>query len=602
MKRARTRMLCVALILAFCFPGASASQGRNDTGPPANRYAPGELLVKFRQRLVLTQTSAAVRTGIASVDHLFQEQHVTAAEQLFGAAATAQGLERVYKLTLPGNADLMRAMATFMSDPNVEYAEPNYIFSIAEATPADTDRAVPTDPRFGEQWGLDNTGQSGGTADADIDAPEAWSMTTGDKRVLVAVVDTGVDYTHPELNDGRVRTDIDHDFVNNDDDAMDDNKHGTLVAGIIAGRANNGAGIAGVMWQAQILPVKVINDQGRGLLGTAARGIRYAADMGARVINLSLGGLICSKALADAINYAYFEKGVVVVAAAGNESGALLYPAKLDPVIAVAAVDRNDHVAEFSNHGSKLDISAPGVDIISTLPDGGYGTFSGTSLASPYVAGVAGLLLAQRPDLTNDQITRILQQSADDLGPAGFDPDYGYGRLNAYQALLSATPPRLPRAPRGDCSACAASTALLDAPAQEATLELLWRFEGEVLSASPRGRAYAALFFKHSPEVSLMLLRDSALRAAARATLADLTPILQALTGAGPDVVISADTVERARALVEAIDAQASPQLRQDLQATWTNIAPEQLVGMPARSAWARIEQGSAVYLPIVAR
>ena len=224
---------------------------------------------------------------------------------------------------------------------------------------------LPSDALFAQQWALNNTGQTGGTADADIDAPEAWDVITGSTDILIAVVDTGVDYTHPDLSDGRVRTDIDRDFVNNDNDAKDDQGHGTHVAGIIAAAAN-GSGTVGILWQASILPVKVLSAQGSGSADQVAQGIQYAADQGARVINMSLGAPLCSQTIADAVNYA-FDKGAVIVAAAGNDGSVVGYPARHERVVAVAATDSKDRRATFSNRGPEVDVAAPGVAILSTV-------------------------------------------------------------------------------------------------------------------------------------------------------------------------------------------------------------------------------------------
>jgi len=458
-----------------------------------------------------------------------------------------------------------------------------------------------SDPKFARQWGLHNTGQTGGTEDADIDAPEAWAVITGTTDVMVAVIDTGVDYTHDDLDDGRVRTDIDKDYVNNDNDAMDDHGHGTHVAGIIAAETNNGIGVAGVMWQAQILPLKVCNSRGSCAADDVASAIRYAADQEADVINMSLGGS-CSQTIADAVNYAYFDKDVVIVAAAGNSGYSISYPAKHAPVIAVGATDRDDKRAYFSSRGAELDVMAPGVGIWSTVPDNDYDDMKGTSMASPHAAGVAGLLLTQRPTLTNTHVAEILRQSADDLGQSGFDRYYGYGRVNAFQALQTPTPDEAPVPERAKCSGCAASAATLDMPSRAETLQLLWRLHTEVLIPNPVGQEYAALFFQYSPEVSGILFRDATLRAATQEVLVEMTPILYALLTEDEDVVLTADFIAQIKSLTDAVAAQASTELRNDLQTHWRRVAPEQFVGMTATEAWAVMQRPYRLYLPIVVR
>jgi Subtilisin-like serine proteases len=266
---------------------------------------------------------------------------------------------------------------------------------------------------------LNNTGQTGGRADADIDAPEAWDITTGSSSVLIAVIDTGVDYNHPDLRGGRVRTDIDRDFVNNDEDAMDDHGHGTFVAGIAAASANNELGIAGVCPGCQMLPIKVLTKDGKGSADGVARGIQYAAQAGARIISMSLGvpsKCGCSQTIARAINYA-FERGSLLIAASGNDGDKqrISYPASSPRVMSVGASDHNDQEASFSNRNSYLDIVAPGKDIYSLKSGGGYVTESGTSAATPFVSGAAGLIWSVNPQLSNVQVWWRLYHSADDF-------------------------------------------------------------------------------------------------------------------------------------------------------------------------------------------
>jgi hypothetical protein len=595
---ASTRVLALLALAVFLLPGSGVLGATRQVDSKAD-YVAGQLVIKFRQPLHSPASVGGPRTGVRSVDDLLQRYSSRALTPLFGGiAASRQGLDRVYVLDLDRGVDVLAASQEFAADTAVEYAEPNYIYTLPEESMLSA--APMNDPAFSEQWALDNTGQTGGTPDADIDAPQAWAISTGSDNVLVAVIDTGIDYTHPELDDGRVRTDIDKDFVHNDDDAMDDNKHGTLVASIIAAESNNGIGVAGVMHHAQLLPVKVITARGVGTLAWIAKGISYAASAGADVINMSLGGLICSQALADAVNYAYFERGVVIVAASGNDGGNLSYPAKLALVISVGATDHNDVVADFSNGGAELDLTAPGVDILSAQP-GGYGTYSGTSLAAPYVTGVAGLLLSQRPSLTNRQVELILRSAADDLGAPGFDSRYGYGRISAYQALTFDTPPNPPPSQPQPCKLCAAQVAALDTPNRADTLQLLWRVQEQVLGASATGRAYADLFTRHSPELAGLLLSDSALRDQARQTFDRMRPVLMALTGDGPDVTVDGALVEQAAALTQKLKERASPALYDDLEAVWSQMEAKRLVGSRTTEAWRMLQQSIHIYLPLLA-
>lgn len=583
--------LLLLALLALSLPAARVA-GRAAT---RQAFVPGELVVQLRRPMPATVAGVAPQSGVATVDALMRRFGVSAAEPLAtGAAASAAGLDRIYRLRLAPGADAWAAAWAFAANPHVEFAEPNYIYQASQAPP------LPDDPGLILQWGLNNTGQTGGTSDADIDAPEAWAITTGSDAVMVAVVDTGIAYNHPDLDDGRVRTDIDVDLVNNDLDAMDDNEHGTHVAGIIAAETNNATGVAGVMHEAQLLPVKVLNANGSGSLFGVARGIAYAAAVGAHVINLSLGGPICAQALASAVNYAVFSEGTTVVAATGNNNGRVSFPARFAAVIAVAATDHNDRRASFSNYGLQVDVAAPGVDVISTVPGGRYAVFSGTSMAAPHVAGVAGLLLANRPDLTNLQVAQILRTSADDRGRPGFDIGLGAGRVNAYQALLTEAPTTVPTPPQAGC-ARVAGFALADA-ADAPDLTALADGFHDVALASPHGQALADRFDRHTPELLGMLLADGGLRTQTQETVRALRPALLALAGEGPEVTVSPEMAEALQGLIAAYAAQAGPELRADLEALAADLAAAEIAGKPAAAAWASLAQDTSVYLPLLIR
>nr|WP_313770007.1 peptidase S8 [Parageobacillus genomosp. 1] len=263
---------------------------------------------------------------------------------------------------------------------------------------------------------------------------------------IIAVVDTGVAYNLDDFA-GKVLTNLDYDFVNNDADAMDDGNHGTHVAGIIGATSGNNISMTGINQSTKILPVKVLNAEGKGTSENVALGIRYAVDKGAKVINLSLGGDEVSSVVEDALKYAV-SKGATIVAAAGNDgAGKLSYPASSEYAISVGATNNLDEIADFSNGGEGLDVVAPGERIPSLYPDGQVYYLDGTSMATPHVAAVAGLLYSIKPSIKFTNVLEVLQETSIDLGDAGYDPVYGWGRLDAAAAVkyLSSQAPSAPQ-------------------------------------------------------------------------------------------------------------------------------------------------------------
>src|SRR5919106_2794373 len=335
------------------------------------------------------------------------------------------------------------------SDARVEYVVPNHVVTIA---------ATPNDPSFGQLWGLHNTGQTGGTSDKDIDAPEAWDLATGDPNVVVAVTDTGVDFGHPDLSSQRWVNALDPvngadddgnglvddwsgwDFVNDDNDPVDDHDHGTHVSGTIGAAGNNGGGIVGVNWNVKIMALKFLNSAGSGTTADAIASTLYAADHGADVSSNSWGGGPFDQALLDAIDYGA-SRGMLFVAAAGNDSRnndvTPTYPGTYDSpaVLAVAATDHNDGLAFFSSYGARtVDLGAPGVNILSTTRGGTYKSFDGTSMATPHVAGAAALVKGRFPGATLYGTKALLMNSVDPAAALAGRTVTG-GRLNVGNAL-----------------------------------------------------------------------------------------------------------------------------------------------------------------------
>ena len=376
-------------------------------------------------------------------------------------------------IEIPNGSDPLAVVQEFINSGLVEIAEPNTIGEYV---------GTPNDPSFPNQWSLNNTGQSGGTADADIDAVEAWNVETGKSSVIIGILDSGTDWTHEDLGLGSGSNNYQNIWLNPGEDAwtfvpsnpndpctgngvdndgngyMDDWKgwdfdpsqnnnnsrgtyfHGTHVAGIAAAKTNNGAGIAGVAggWGAQGTRLMILGvGNSYPISSVLDDAILYAAAKGAKVITMSLG-VGQTSAIDAALQAAYQTYGCFIDCSSGNEGSSVGYPASNQYVVAVGATDRNDVRPWWSNYGSNLDVTAPGVAIYSTTLNNSYVNADGTSMAAPHVAGVAALILSANPSLTNAQVTNIIQQTAEDKGSPGRDDYYGWGRVNANQAVLLA--------------------------------------------------------------------------------------------------------------------------------------------------------------------
>ncbi len=368
------------------------------------------------------------------------------------------------------------------SRDEVEYAEPNFIYRLVE--PIKNEEVLskiipsfdqeplytPVDARFGELWGLKNTGSNpgsgSGVAGADIDALKAWEISTGSRSVKIAVIDTGIDYRHPDLKDqmwvntaelnGQPGVDDDgngyvddihgYDFANKDGDPMDGHSHGTHCAGTI-GASHNAIGVAGVMADVEFVAIKFLTDRGSGSTEDAILAVDYATKVGVDLMSNSWGGGGASQALQEAIERAN-DAGIIFTAAAGNSSSdndsRPHYPSnyQVDNVISVAATTSSDELASFSCFGRRtVHIGAPGHKILSTVKNGGYASYSGTSMATPHVSGVIGLLLAEESGLTPLEVRNRVMVTSEPI-PALRGKTINSGRINAYNLLTNTIPER----------------------------------------------------------------------------------------------------------------------------------------------------------------
>jgi subtilisin family serine protease len=388
------------------------------------------------------QAGASDLTGLAVPGEIIVRYDASASPSVrrqLAAGVEARGvrklrLPRTELVKLPAGANVEQTIAELEQQPGVLSAEPN--LRVRALT-------TPDDSYFGSLWGLNNTGQrlkkdAKMKADADIDAPEAWDTFSGNGTVTVAVIDTGVDYTHPDLigsvNGG-------YDFADNDPDPMDEHYHGTHVAGTIGAHGNNGVGVTGVNWNVNILPIRVLDSDGGGTLESVVNGIAYAGQQGADVANMSIGYYGHSPVVEDAINAA---GSTLFVAAAGNDTnnddGEGMEPCTVNApnMLCVAATNPSDKLAWFSNYGRRtVDVAAPGVDVLSTVPGAEYALLSGTSMATPHVAGIAALALGLNPSLTTEQLKQVVMKGVDKR-PSLKKKCVTGGRANAAKTLRQA--------------------------------------------------------------------------------------------------------------------------------------------------------------------
>ncbi|MDR8525225.1 S8 family serine peptidase [Shewanella fidelis] len=421
--------------------------------PTQHEYIKDSLLVVYKDNATKSERASAQRLVRASM----RDMDANGIDDRF--ANLLDG--KLAKLTLRAGSDVEQAIKIISRHPAVKYAEPNYVIKAI---------GTPDDPDFVSLWGLHNTGQDGGTADADIDAVEAWDVTTGDSSVIVGVIDTGVDYNHPDLqanmwvnpneipgngidDDGNGVVDDIHGFNANDNsgDPMDGNGHGTHVAGTIGASGNNGVGVVGVNWDVSIIGCQFLNASGSGSTEGAIACIDYMTDLKVnhgvdiKLTNNSWGGGGFSQALKDSIESGG-DAGILFVAAAGNSAvdndANPHYPSSYDSdaVMSIASTDRNDAMSSFSQWGlTSVDMGAPGSAILSTTPGNTYSTFSGTSMATPHIAGAAALVWSINPDLTPVEMKQLLMDSGDANADLTGKTVAG-SRLNVANALDLADP------------------------------------------------------------------------------------------------------------------------------------------------------------------
>ncbi len=447
----------------------SVSESQIDSDKEKIKYKSDELLVKFKPIEKTGESNMAdylpgIDISLAGIEILSAKpfntinHHRKNNDKLEMQSRNQSNFDHWWHIKLAKGTDLQQAMDTLSARPDIEFVEYNYEVRTL---------LTPNDPHFDALWGLHNTQQTGGLFDADIDASEAWDSSTGDATVIIAVIDTGVDYGHEDLagnmwtNPGEIAGNLidddgngyiddvyGYDFTNMDADPFDDHGHGTHVSGTIAGIGNNGIGVVGVNWNAKIMAVKFLGAGGGGYVSDAIDGVIYAVNNGAKILNNSWGGGGFSQALLEAI-YAANDAGVLFVTAAGNKGRnndiRPYYPSSyaVPNVISVAATDHNDRRAIFSSYGANsVHLGAPGVNTLSTVPTGscpmctseGYRNANGTSMATPHVAGAAALILDQLPMLSVAGLKSRLMNSTDQI-PALADITISGGRLNIATAL-----------------------------------------------------------------------------------------------------------------------------------------------------------------------
>ncbi len=427
-------VLAASLFLLLC-PGFSVA----DATSSEKIISPATIAARASQERVPGEVIVRLREGTGS----------DGAAAVFGRHGFPQSsyhriVERIplYLARFPESSrDIKSVLRDLLSDDEVISAEPNYIIK-CDSKPTHADSMPSNDPDLRQQWALwsREVGEENYGAPGSIDATGAWGRGAGTSNVVVAVLDTGADTTHPDLNQALVAG---WNCIEENENVTDGYGHGTHVAGIIAATANNGIGIAGTVGpntNVKIMPVRIFDNEGKTTLEDELQGIYWAADHGANIINMSFSSPVYSDPEEYAVNDAY-ERGCVLIGATGNSGGNVEYPARLENVIAVGASDQMASFCVFSCRGEGLDLVAPGTSILSTIPGGDYDRWDGTSMAAPHVSGVAALLLANRPDFSPALVESCLNSTAYKPPDYYNQNDYGAGILDAYEALDRAVAP-----------------------------------------------------------------------------------------------------------------------------------------------------------------
>ncbi len=435
--------------------GAPGQPPSSTAAGALEEYDPRSVIVRFKPVSGAAAQRSVQAATLARIGATFLDRN---GDGVYDRFANLDRSGRMMKLDLPSSTTVELALAALRKDPAVLYAEPNYRI---RAT------GVPNDPRFSQLYGLHNTGQTGGTHDADVDAPEAWNLSTGSRNVVVGIVDSGIDYNHEDLaanmwinpheiagngiddDDNGVIDDLHGaNLIDGTGDPMDENSHGTHCAGTVGAVGDNGVGVAGVAWNVSLMAIKFLDANAGGTLEGAVASMDYAVGMknagvNLRVLSNSWAGGPFFQSLYDGIE-ATNAAGILFVASSANNFGNdndvnPVYPSSYDHenIISAAATDHDDEVAAFSNIGpTTVDLAAPGDAVISTVLNNGYAPKSGTSMSTPHVAGAAALLLSVRPSLTTAQIKELLMSTGDEL-PSLAGQVLSGRRLNVFNALAA---------------------------------------------------------------------------------------------------------------------------------------------------------------------